>query len=691
MAKGAPFAGGMGQVWVHIQASDGAQRLDAPLNTTNIAIAPISTGGFWAVRYYTDRILYRTDQHGLAIDSLPLPVERLPYECFQLTEDRNGTVWIASTNGLIRFDPHTRRFDRIPIPLSANSNVYVHDLRELPNGDLGLALGALGFAVYSGAKASFRTLDPAVPGSAADVRAISVQDPDHVLLTIGDGILQVDLRDLSYRALLPDSLRVRVLSGVSGCAALNDGSIMAWSPVRGPVRLVRSTTDPEHYGVDEVFTMPGYPYFTGGCTDEHGDLWLTSDQALWRYSAGSHGFTRFDEFNGAPFSASGSVSPEINGGVLVLSGEGWWRLREGFEPHNEVPVARIRNVLVHGSPTDLHQDTVTTRKLAHDRNAITVEYGAVALFTGLDLSYAYRMSVDGATGEWVDQGPQRSVAFVDLPPGEYRLEVRVRPAAGTIPDPSPDALPAVATWTITPPWWGTWWARAAMLLVAALGTAAITRWLISLRYRRRIAALEQEGEIERMRSRIARDIHDGIGSGLTRINMMSRRLEGADPEQVARIARTSAELVQELGGIVWTVDPRNDVFSTFMAHVRSTVGKQFDGLHVELTTDYSLAKGDEDRSMDPVIKRHVLLMLNEAVNNALKHSGADRIEVRLHLSRNEVVLRVKDNGHGFDVAGPRLQGNGLANFRKRAESMAGEAAITSDADGTVVSLRARLP
>lgn len=218
-----------------------------------------------------------------------------------------------------------------------------------------------------------------------------------------------------------------------------------------------------------------------------------------------------------------------------------------------------------------------------------------------------------------------------------------------------------------------------------------TRYFLTLRLRRRVRELEREREIERVRSRISRDIHDGIGSGLTKITMLSRQLQAEVGPQAERIAIASTELVNELGEIVWTVDPRNDDFASFAAYVRNSLGKQFENAPVELNLVIELAPEDARHMLGPEVKRQVILTLKEAVNNALRHANAKEVSVTLSLRKDQLNLVVSDDGKGFDPSKVREGANGLINFRKRAELLNGTVAIDTAATGTRITLHAPLP
>jgi len=142
---------------------------------------------------------------------------------------------------------------------------------------------------------------------------------------------------------------------------------------------------------------------------------------------------------------------------------------------------------------------------------------------------------------------------------------------------------------------------------------------------------------------------------------------------------------------VWAVDPQNDHAEGFIAYVRNMLGKQFEELSIGLRTDLTVETGQERRDLPPDVKRNVLLMVKELVNNALKHAQAKTIIVRLHIGASALSLNVSDDGHGFDLSRTRPGGNGLGNLRKRAESIGAVLIMDSSPSGTTSSLTVPLP
>lgn len=234
-----------------------------------------------------------------------------------------------------------------------------------------------------------------------------------------------------------------------------------------------------------------------------------------------------------------------------------------------------------------------------------------------------------------------------------------------------------------------WWVFALTFSVV-VAVAIWLRWRAARRNERRLEELnrvilesqerllesEKAREVEHVRTRIAGDVHDDIGSELTKITLLAneaKRRLGKDPEDTAmaldRIRSVSKELGAMLSDIVWAVDPRHDSVEGLMHQVRVLAQRMTDGTGIDLSLD--LHGSGSDRVLDPATRRDLFLLLKEAMNNALKHADATRLDVRLQAGERAFDLSVKDNGRGFD---PRTaeRGNGLASMRARSARLSAE-------------------
>jgi signal transduction histidine kinase len=250
-------------------------------------------------------------------------------------------------------------------------------------------------------------------------------------------------------------------------------------------------------------------------------------------------------------------------------------------------------------------------------------------------------------------------------------------------------VPAAFSFTLLRPLWQRWWfmllaATAAALLAWALHRAQLSRML----------------ELERVRARIAADLHDDLSSSLSRISILSEvvRRRIADPDAVEaslldQIGETARELMETIGDIVWAIDARRDDLESLLARIRRFAGDLLEARGVSVL--FAAPPGAAGISLRPEAKRELYLVLKEAVHNAARHAGAREVRIEVAEARGELVAEVCDDGVGFAAgasgqAGPR-SGHGLSNIRARAAKVGAKLSVDSaPGAGTRVRLSLRL-
>jgi signal transduction histidine kinase len=291
------------------------------------------------------------------------------------------------------------------------------------------------------------------------------------------------------------------------------------------------------------------------------------------------------------------------------------------------------------------------------------------------LRYQYRL--EGSNTEWSLPSEQRAITFANLAPGRYRFLVRA------IASDDRSSAPAAVSFRVLPPVWQRWWFLALIFL-------AITFFLFAL-YRYRVAQLL---EVERIRTRIATDLHDDIGAGLSRIAILSevaRHEAGELPpvgERLSVIARASRELVDSMSDIVWVINPERDQLRDLTQRMRRFASDVFTARDIQL--HFRAPDADQHLKVGADVRRQIFLIFKEAVNNIARHSQATRAEITLKIESGRVVLTVTDNGRGFDLT-EITDGNGLTNMRARARMMNGDLKVASTPGGeTKINLTAPL-
>lgn len=276
-------------------------------------------------------------------------------------------------------------------------------------------------------------------------------------------------------------------------------------------------------------------------------------------------------------------------------------------------------------------------------------------------------------------GAQREATYTNLDPGRYTFRVR---AAG-----GPAALGAALWLVVAPPWYGTWWFRA--LVVGTLGLAG---WLDYLLRINQLLALE------RVRHRIARDLHDDMGSTLSSISILSALARqhqlGQRPAQAAdllgQIGDSSRRMLDAMDDIVWTINPAHDGLADVTARMRALASKLLEVRGGALVFEGGPAVAALRLPMDS--RREFLLFYKEALNNLAKYAHCRQARVAFTYDDGYLHLLVADDGVGFDPAAtPQGSGHGLPNLRARAAALHGHfTLVTAPGQGTTVRLRVPL-
>lgn len=214
--------------------------------------------------------------------------------------------------------------------------------------------------------------------------------------------------------------------------------------------------------------------------------------------------------------------------------------------------------------------------------------------------------------------------------------------------------------------------------------------LVSLRWQHRRAAKKVAREI---RQQIASDLHDEVGSNLGSIALLAQTGEGKSDQadlcanKFREISATARETAESMRDIVWMLQAGNSNTLELRRQMAAAARLIGEGMELELVEE-----SDIGRMVLPLdFTRNVYLLCKEALSNARRHSGANRLEVMIRFDRGELMLHVIDDGKGFDSAS-KSAGNGLGNLRDRAGSVGGELAIESEPEkGTRIAFQVTLP
>ena len=221
-----------------------------------------------------------------------------------------------------------------------------------------------------------------------------------------------------------------------------------------------------------------------------------------------------------------------------------------------------------------------------------------------------------------------------------------------------------------------------ILLIALLAYAAI-RYYLRQQLKKQQAIIEKERTLRDERSRIAADMHDDVGAGLSRIRYITASLkEGKElsNEDMDKILSLSDDSVEKMNEIIWSLNQGNQQLDDLIYNIRSQCAEMVS--NAGLVFIFELPENIPQQTLDWKESRNIYLLVKEAVNNAVKHAAAEKITIECIIN-DQLVFSIADDGIGFDAALAGKNGNGLMNYKKRIEKLSGTyQLITAPGRGT---------
>jgi signal transduction histidine kinase/ligand-binding sensor domain-containing protein len=435
-------------------------------------------------------------------------------------------------------------------------------------------------------------------------------------------------------------------------------------------------------------------------SDDHGYFWMSSYGGILRAKEADLNLCADGKLTEAPFLTYG-----INDGLPTLEcseglqsaggktadGRLWFPTAKGLVAVDPAgvkmnplpPPVRIERMLVDDKQF-AEGNAAGPLKIPPGRHRIEFEYTGLSFVAPEKVRFKCRLN--NFENDWADVGTKRVASFNYIPPGTYSFQVIACNNDGVW-----NEAGASLAFEVQPYFWQTTWFR----LLGGLATVLVasgTVWFDTRRrMRRKLERAERQRDIERERTRIARDIHDDLGAQLTRITMMSESAHGdlANPGRAAagleKIYDTARELTRSMDEIVWAVSPRHDTLESLATYLEKFAQDWLATAGFRCRLDLPLQFPEWHLTSE--MRHNVFLAFKEALHNLVKHSGASEVLIRLAVKEKSFELAVEDNGRGFAVGekakdvspiqGRAASGNGLENMRRRLTAIGGSCEIQS--------------
>ena len=596
-----------------------------------------------------------------------------------LRADEHGNLWVATSNGLVRFGAGGER--TYPLPTGADVN-RISSIASDGNG--GLWISDRDRGLFSWNPAHDRALRPM--RALGDLRLNSI---------FGDSNGRLWFAATNSRlGYIERGGMVHTFGIDSGAGTgpsngfFEDSRHTVWVAGNDGVR---------HFAGDRFVKINQGDHFRGAIgmiEDADGDLWLGTGSGIVCVARAeldkAFGDPKYEVFARVFDAADGLAGMPVNFGnpteTRQPDGRIWFVTGRGvtaFDPRALKAAAppalvRIEDIDIDGRPAPVG----AALRLPAGTTRVAIDYSALDLTTPWRMRFRYRL--DGFDGDWIDAGTHRQAVYTHLPPGDYRFRVSASNVDGAWSD-------GIAEWrfSMTPMFYQRFWFYASC--VAALALCTWAAWQLRVRrIRRQFALLIGE------RARLSREIHDTLLQSLVGVALqfdaLSANFDASSPErqQLVRIRKEVEEYIREARHSIWNLRKPVVGHRDLSSAIREAARRMAAGHAVAL--DFAVV--GVARGCPTDIEEQFVRICQEAVLNAVRHGNPTTVRVELHYERTAIVLRVTDDGVGFDpdtTVPLEADGHyGLASMRERAAQAGGIFTLTtSRRAGT--SIEARIP
>jgi len=334
---------------------------------------------------------------------------------------------------------------------------------------------------------------------------------------------------------------------------------------------------------------------------------------------------------------------------------------------------KLKNYLLYVKVNNEITTEANTRKLSYAENNVLFDVGVPAYLKAKEIYIKYCLATKTNT-TWLTTEPgERAIRFSSLMPGKYIFKaIAIDPRLGMA-----DTM-IKYSFTIAEPWWGglafKLFLGFVLLLIMLYGYTTMLLKRVALKK----AFDTQQQLILAERQRISAEMHDDIGSGVFAIQSLADKAsksENASPE-IGQIKNMVNDLSVKIRDVIWSTNVGNDNLENLLYYTYFQINKLFE--HSEIDFVSELPDDIIDLKITVQSRRNIYLLIKEVVHNAIKHSKATTIELKMFTDEQTLYLAVNDNGVGINPNNARPNGMGLGNIRSRVEKLNGSLSIENN-------------
>lgn len=407
--------------------------------------------------------------------------------------------------------------------------------------------------------------------------------------------------------------------------------------------------------------------------DDKGNLWVSHNAGITKYAIAQNKTTHYNlshglqgyEFNTKAFAKNAQ-------GILFFGGTNGLNIinpNANYSTKNKA-IIQFEEVKIDDKINDQTPAFLASNKiiLKNNKNTFSLKPVIINYNSSLiwhDLLY----KLQGIDKTWISGQSNQIIRYSNLPAGDYLFYVKT---------PDNSQIKAIKI-TVNQVFWKSIWFWLLVFCIVALAIWYTQRGYYLAQVNQQEAEIKKLKAIELERERIAQDMHDDLGSGLTAIAYLSQNRKD-DSNQ--KIEEKSRELIKTMSEIIWSMKSENDSVIELISYLKRYANTycEENNLDIHFTTKMA----DEQLVIRGDIRKNIYFIVKEALHNVVKHANASQVKF-LFESNNNIELQIHDNGKGIDFES-MSSGNGIKNTTKRVEKMQGTIKYSNE-QGTKITIR----
>lgn len=601
-------------------------------------------------------------------------------------KDSRGGIWVAtSQRGLWYIDKQSNTLKPFSMPDKNFSHFWnntIYKIFEDSQNNLWLGTGKFGVARLNPdrTKADYftnNTQDLTSLYGTTYFRAIEEDQYGRIWIGSRTGFCTFDPKTETFSREIPLKLQKNGIRDGYTYSILKDTTNAMWLTIEGQglVKLEEQIKDNFNfkiYQTDDGLKDLTVFYMT---SDKHGGLWIVNNGLLY-LNPYNNSFMLTDERNGLLeyIGVDAKIMVDRYGNVFCASqvGMGWLDEAEKYSQSSVLNLI-IENININSQPVldwNPYDEKGVPRFVKHNQNNFTFSYTAICFEDYSQVRYRYKL--EGLENDWNSPTHILEARYTNLKPGKYRFVVDVSYKGVLL------GYNQSVEFIIRQAFWKTWW-----FLLLSIMTLSVIFYFLYLNRKK-----QQEKQLQ-IRTKIASDLHDDVGSTLSSISIMSDllqlRLDDSPnaEEMLRKIGKNARNMLESMDDIIWSVNPQNDNFHNIIVRIREYAVTLFEPLDIKFTIEVPENITSLPVPMD--VRRNLFLIAKEAMNNAAKYSRCTEAIIDFTYSHSVLQMTITDNGKGFDTSKDYGR-NGLRNMQYRGEKIGGKVTICSTiGQGTTVA------